>query len=96
MLSLYLASSIANVMAKEMTKGNISESNDTDVSNSTELVQKRFKISRESSGKVFAFRRILSGKWAKEQRNEPVWGDALEELIRTHPALKNLKPETED
>jgi hypothetical protein len=79
-----------------MTKRNISDSNDTDVSNSTELVQKRFKMSREGNSKVFAYRRILSGKWAKEQREEPVWEDALEELLKTHPALKNLKPETEN
>jgi hypothetical protein len=83
-------------MAKKMTKRNISDSNDTDVSNSTELVQKRFKLSQEWNRKVFAFRRILSGKWAKEQRNEPEWVDALEELLKTHPALKNLKPETEN
>jgi hypothetical protein len=83
-------------MAKKMTKRNISDSNDTDVSNSTELVQKRFKMSREGNSKVFAYRRILSGKWAKEQREEPVWEDALEELLKTHPALKNLKPETEN
>lgn len=79
-----------------MTKGNISESNDTDVSNSTELVRKRFEMKRELSGKVFAYRRILSGKWAKENRKEPVWADALEDLLNTHPALKNLKPENEN
>lgn len=78
-----------------MTKGNISKDNDTDVSNSTELVMKRFEMRRESSGKVFAYRRILSGKWAKENKKEPVWADALEELLNTHPALKNIKPEQE-
>ena len=78
-----------------MAKRNISESNYTDVSNSTDKVQKRFKMNRVSNGKVFAYRRILSGKRAKEQQPEPLWEDALEELIETHPALKNLKPENE-
>jgi hypothetical protein len=83
-------------MATKMANGNISESKDTDVSKNTELVQKRFKMDRVLSGKVFAFRRILSGKWVKESRNEPLWEDALDELLRTHPALKNLKPENEN
>lgn len=83
-------------MATTMTKGNISESNDTGVSNSTETVRKRFDMNRELSGKVFAYRRILSGKWAKENKKEPVWADALEELLSTHPALKNIKPESEN
>lgn len=74
-----------------MAKGNISESNSTE-----KRVQKRFKMREVSNGKVFAYRRILSGKWAKEQKREPVWEDALEELLDTHPALKNLKPETEN
>lgn len=78
-----------------MTKSNISESNDTDVSNVGELVLKRFKMNRDASGKVFAYRRILSGRWAREQKKDPNWADALEELIKTHPALKNLKPENE-
>lgn len=79
-----------------MTKSNIRESNDTDVRNSNELVLKRFKMNRDASGVVFAFRRILSGRWAREQKKDPNWADALEELIKTHPALKNLKPENED
>lgn len=80
----------------ENAKRNISESNDTDVSKNTELVQKRFKMDRVWSGKVFAYRRVLSGKWAKEQRDEPLWEDALVELLKTHPALKNLNPEIEN
>lgn len=83
-------------MATKMAKSNISESNDTDVSNSTELVQKRFKMDKTWSGKVFAYRRVLSARWAKESRPEPVWEDALTELLKTHPALKNLKPEHEN
>lgn len=77
-------------------KRNISESNDTDVSNSTGLVLKRFEMDKEWSGRVFAYRRILSGRWAREQRREPRWVDALEDLLKTHPALKNLKPESEN
>lgn len=93
---VYLASSIANVMATVMAKRNISKDNDTDVSNSTELVQKRFKMDRGLSNKVFAFRRVLSARWAREHKVEPVWEDALEELLKTHPSLKNLKPESEN
>lgn len=78
-----------------MTKSNIIENNDTDVSNSNELVLKRFEMDKELSGKVFAYRRIVSGRWAREQRREPRWVDALEDLLKTHPALKNLKPENE-
>ncbi len=73
-----------------MAKRNISESKDTDVSNSTEKVQKRFMLRSAANDKVFAFRRVLSGKWAKENKPEPAWEDALEELIDTHPTLKNL------
>lgn len=87
---------MANVMATEMTKRNIIETNDTDVSNSNELVLKRFEMDKELSGKVFAYRRIVSGRWAREQRREPRWVDALEDLLKTHPALKNLKPENEN
>jgi translation elongation factor EF-G len=87
---------MAKVMAKKMTNRNIKEMNDTDVSNSNELVLKRFKMDKEQSGKVFAYRRILSGRWAKEQKKDPKWVDALEELLKTHPALKNLKPENEN
>ena len=83
-------------MATEMTKSNISESNDTRVSNSTERVQKRFKLDKQCNGKVFAYRRVLSGKRAKEMQPEPLWEDALEDLIKSHPALKNLKPEDEN
>lgn len=87
---------MANVMAKRMINGKINESNDTDVSNSNELVLKRFKMNKEWSAKVFAYRRVLSGRWAREQKEDPKWVDALEELLKTHPALKNLKPETEN
>jgi hypothetical protein len=83
-------------MATKMANGNISESKDTDVSKNTELVQKRFKMDKVWSGKVFAYRRVLSGKWAREQKNEPLWEDALVELLKTHPALKNLNPENEN
>lgn len=93
---IYLASAIANVYAKRLAKRNIMENTGTDVSNSTEKVQKRFQMKRDLNGKVFAYRRILSGKWAKEQKEEPAWEDALEELLSTHPALKNLKPENEN
>lgn len=79
-----------------MVKSNIMESNDTDVSNSNELVLKRFEMGKDLSGLVFAYRRILSGRWAREQRREPRWVDALEDLLKTHPALKNLKPENEN
>jgi hypothetical protein len=73
-----------------MAKRNISESKDTGVSNSTEKVQKRFKMKKAYSDVVFEYRRILSGKRAKEQQPEPVWEDALEDLIETHPALKKF------
>ncbi len=77
-------------MATTMAKRNISESKDTDVSNSTDRVQKRFKMRKAYSDVVFEYRRILSGKRAKDQQPEPVWEDALEELIETHPALKRF------
>lgn len=79
-----------------MTKSNINKDNDTDVSNSTELVQKRFKMNRRLNGVVFAYRRVLSGKRAKEMKPEPEWVDALEDLLQSHPSLKNLKPENEN
>jgi hypothetical protein len=79
-----------------MAKRNISESDDTRVSNSTRLVQKRFKIQERWNSVVDAHRRILSGKKAKEHAPEPLWEDALVDLLSTHPALKNLKPEHEN
>lgn len=78
-----------------MAKSNISENSCTDVSNTDELVQKRFKMRRVWSDVVFEYRRILSGKWAKEGKPEPMWEDALEDLLKSHPALKGLKPEME-
>ena len=80
-------------MAKTMAKRNINENTGTHVSNSTEKVQKRFKMRKVLNDVVFAHRRVLSGKWAKQSQPEPEWVDALEDLIETHPALKNLKIE---
>jgi hypothetical protein len=80
-------------MATTMTNRNINESNDTHVSKAAGYTTKRFPLSDEANGKVFGFRRILSAKWAKDGKPEPAWEDALEELIKTHPALKNIKTE---
>lgn len=77
-------------------KRNITESNDTDVSNSNELVIKRFEMEKEWSQRVSAYRRVLSGRWAREHKREPRWADALQDLLKTHPALKNLKPENDN
>jgi hypothetical protein len=81
-------------MATEMAKRNINETNDTHVSKAAGFTLKRFKLSKEANGKVFGYRRILSAKWAKDQKPEPAWEDALEELLRSHPALKNIKPDS--
>lgn len=72
-----------------MANSNITESNDTHVSKTI----KRFELRDDLNGKVFAHRRVLSAKWAKESRPEPDWVDALEDLLMTHPALKKIKTE---
>lgn len=78
-----------------MAKRNINETNDTHVSKAAGFIMKRFKLSTEANGKVFGFRRILSAEWAKDQKPEPAWEDALEELIKTHPKLKQIKVEVD-
>lgn len=75
-------------MAKTNANRNISINNDTYVSNSTDYVIKRFRLSAEANKKVFEHRRVLSGKLAKAGQPEPEWADALEDLLKTHPALK--------
>jgi hypothetical protein len=77
---------MANVIAIEMTNGNITESDDTHVSKTL----KRFELRDDLNGKVFGYRRLLSAKWAKQNKPEPDWVDALEELLDTHPALKKI------
>jgi hypothetical protein len=72
-------------------KRNITGNNDTHVSNADGFVQKRFKLSQDRNAKVETFRRKLSLKMMEQGINkEPVWEDALSELIDTHPKLKNL------
>jgi hypothetical protein len=74
-----------------MTKRNISTNNDTEVRKADGFVTKRFLLSVGANKKVFEFRHELYLKWLKEgRREEPVWEDAIEYLIATHPKTKNL------
>jgi hypothetical protein len=74
-----------------MINGNIKTKNDTVVRNKAGFVMKRFLLSPTANKKVFDYLRLVSAQWIRDgKKGEPVWEDALEELIATHPKLKNI------
>lgn len=68
------------------TNRNITQNNDTHVSNDVETIQKRFELRKKPNSKVEKYRRIMATK----SDDSPTWVQALEELIETHPKTKNL------
>jgi hypothetical protein len=79
-------------MDNVMTNRNITTDNDTLVRKSAGYVMKRFKLSARANNKVFGHLRVLSGRWAAQGKPEvPMWEDALEDLLKTHPDLKQIK-----